>query len=201
MAVNLSSVDSAGTPGAEVRVALSCPACHARELVQAYLPTRLHLAWRKGARCLVCGHRFRVSDVEFAKLRRPTWGEPNETFTDRYTYMLASPMRGSHLAICLAALLLGLSLGGVLAARFDEPLFIAVFFPVVCLGWWFGRWLRPPVERIGGKCPQCRYDLRGLTRGVCPECGTPFEPSSAAAEGPASEGRQARNSTASAGAR
>jgi predicted amidophosphoribosyltransferase len=25
-------------------------------------------------------------------------------------------------------------------------------------------------------CPNCRYDLRATTTGICPECGTPFDP-------------------------
>ncbi|MGB2987893.1 MAG: hypothetical protein WBE26_18650 [Phycisphaerae bacterium] len=151
-----------------------CPACGARELVQAYVPTSFRLAYRKGARCLVCGERFPVSDKVFANLRQPVLGEPNEIYADRYRYMLASHMRPLHIVICLGGLFVGLTFGGVLAARFDEPMLMAVFFPITCLGWWFGRWLQPPAERIPGKCPKCRYDLRGLTGSRCPECGTSF---------------------------
>ena len=143
-------------------------------MVQAYVTTSFGLTWRKGARCPVCGDRFPVSDKVFANLRRAALGEPYETYSDRYRYMLASHMRALHVAICLGGLLVGLWLGGVLAMRFDEPILMVVFFPITCLAWWFGKWLRPSPERIPGKCATCRYDLRGLTDGRCPECGRSF---------------------------
>lgn len=33
-----------------------------------------------------------------------------------------------------------------------------------------------PTDVVGARCPRCDYDLRGLTRNICPECGTPFDP-------------------------
>ena len=35
--------------------------------------------------------------------------------------------------------------------------------------WWTDRKVPP------GHCIHCRYDLRGLDGGVCPECGNPTE--------------------------
>lgn len=34
---------------------------------------------------------------------------------------------------------------------------------------------RPWVHRVPPECPQCGYNLTGLTSGVCPECGTPVQ--------------------------
>jgi len=42
------------------------------------------------------------------------------------------------------------------------------------------RWLKrkcaqAPIPRIGLHCPNCGYELTGLTTRVCPECGRPFD--------------------------
>jgi len=31
-------------------------------------------------------------------------------------------------------------------------------------------------EREKGLCPNCKYDIRGNTSGICPECGNPVDP-------------------------
>lgn len=36
------------------------------------------------------------------------------------------------------------------------------------------RHFSQPPEREPGHCPNCGYDLRGLTKDRCPECGEPF---------------------------
>jgi len=177
MTLKSNSDDTLPSLGANGVVGLRCPACQASELVQAYVAAGLDLRWRKGARCLVCGERFPVSNREFAGLREPAFGEPNETYIDRYMYMLRTHMRALHVAVCLCALLVGLAVGGVMVARFDEPMLIVVFVPIMCFGWWLGRWLQPPMEVIPGKCPTCQYDLRGLKVTRCPECGHPFSAS------------------------
>jgi len=171
MTLKPNSVDTKGAMARSNSFSVSCPVCEARELVQAYVATSFWHGCRKGARCVACGERFPVGDEVFAKLRQPVLGEPNETYMDKYRYMLATHMRPLHTAVCLAGLFVGLGLGGVLATRFDEPMLMVVFFPITCVGWWFGRWLRPPTEHIPGKCPTCRYDLRGLKENRCPECG------------------------------
>lgn len=145
-------------------------------MARAYTSARLGFVRRKSARCLVCGNRFPVSDSAFSTLRRPVLGEPYETYSDRYRYMLSTPMSRLHTAITLSGLLGGLALGIVLANRLDQVALVAVFFPVTCLAWWLGRFLQPPLERIPGKCPKCRYDLRKLKDNRCPECGTKFAP-------------------------
>jgi rubrerythrin len=33
-----------------------------------------------------------------------------------------------------------------------------------------------PIPDMGWHCPKCDYPLRGLPRHLCPECGTPFDP-------------------------
>lgn len=153
---------------------ISCPACRANELVQAYVWTMSHVSFAKGARCLVCRKRFPVSEKEFEALRQPVLGEPYQTFWDRYTYMKTTHMRGLHIVICFSGLLLGLAAGAILVNQFDEPLLVVIFFPITCAAWWFGRWVRPLGEQIPGKCPACHYDLRGCTGSRCPECGTPL---------------------------
>lgn len=37
--------------------------------------------------------------------------------------------------------------------------------------WWAAR------EEVGGSCPKCGYDLRGLPEPRCPECGAAVDPS------------------------
>ena len=51
-----------------------------------------------------------------------------------------------------------------------ERLLIAL--PTVSL-WYTDRRAKP------WQCPKCRYDLRGLDGGVCPECGHELKPSNA----------------------
>jgi hypothetical protein len=155
---------------------IPCPGCGERELVQAYVTTSLAFTRREGARCLVCGKRFIVSKEVFAGIRQPVLGEPYETLSDKYRYMGSLPMGRLHVAICLGGLMIGVMLGVMLGERFDQPALVAVFFPVTCLAWWFGRWLCPPSERVPGKCPTCRYDLRGSMGNMCPECGTSILP-------------------------
>jgi hypothetical protein len=40
----------------------------------------------------------------------------------------------------------------------------------------FLRWVRNKLARQEGHCSFCGYDLRGLKRRRCPECGVPFDP-------------------------
>ena len=54
-------------------------------------------------------------------------------------------------------------------------LFIPLWLPLLLIAaptawlWWIDGRPKP------WQCPKCRYDLRGLDGGVCPECGTPIE--------------------------
>ena len=58
---------------------------------------------------------------------------------------------------------------------------------VVFAFWYFGD--RPGLirqrRRAHGQCEHCGYDLRGNVTAVCPECGSPFEPSARATAEPA----------------
>ena len=59
------------------------------------------------------------------------------------------------------------------AMLYDFGLFAALPCGLLCAAVWLrGRYqpIYPP-----GRCAVCGYDLRGLDRARCPECGTPFE--------------------------
>jgi hypothetical protein len=59
------------------------------------------------------------------------------------------------------------------AMLYDFGLFAALPCGMLCAAVWLrGRYqpIYPP-----GQCAACGYDLRGLDRARCPECGTPFE--------------------------
>lgn len=156
------------------RAPVGCPNCGEREVVQARVLRGILLTERKAGRCVVCGHRFTVSAADFANLRKPTLGEPYESWGDVYSYMGRFPMQGLQVVTCVAGLMVGLIFGGWLVARFGEPVLIVSFVPFTFLGWWLGWWLRPVHESPPGKCATCGYDLRGLTVSRCPECGASF---------------------------
>ena len=48
----------------------------------------------------------------------------------------------------------------------------ALWFGLLTLGLWGWRSIRGTNRRLQGACVKCGYDLRGVTGGVCPECGT-----------------------------
>lgn len=161
---------------AEPDTPIACRACGASELVRAYLGSNVGSSSRKGARCLVCGHRFAVDDSEFADLRPAALGEPHENLADKYKYLLRLKMSKLHALVCVAGAVFGVVLAVRMVIRFDQPLFGFIFLPITWAAWWIGRWLSPPIERIPGKCPECRYDLRKLPSNRCPECGRILDP-------------------------
>ncbi|MCH8270015.1 MAG: hypothetical protein IH985_02230 [Planctomycetes bacterium] len=62
--------------------------------------------------------------------------------------------------------------GGLIMA--SREISIPLWFPLLLLAaptawlWYTDRRAKP------WQCPKCRYDLRGLDGGVCPECGKPL---------------------------
>jgi len=148
-----------------------CPQCGHHNLVRARIRVLRGIGFARGAICVTCGHRFRVSRAVFSNLRLATPGEPFVTVTDLYDYMYHVRMTWVHIVICCIASALGLLLGVWLGIVWNQWLGGLVFLPVLGLGWWFGHWLSPPKRTIPGHCSRCLYNLRGVTGGRCPECG------------------------------
>ncbi len=172
MSAESDSIECQSAPAAGDGPRYLCPDCGGDELVKAQVDSHLYFVRSDGARCLTCGHRFRVPKEVHAALRRPVLGEPHETLLDKRTYMGHTPMRRVHAMICVCGFVVGMTIGALVGVRFDVPYLTVVIMLAITFGaWWFGRWLQPPVERIPGKCPKCRYDLRGTTADRCPECG------------------------------
>jgi predicted RNA-binding Zn-ribbon protein involved in translation (DUF1610 family) len=55
--------------------------------------------------------------------------------------------------------------------QLGTPMWILVVSSAVVAAW--GLW--PRRVRMIGRCGYCGYDLKGLQKGVCPECGAPLD--------------------------
>ena len=88
--------------------AMCCPECGNAELVQAMLDG--WFSGGPGARCLVCGHRFRVSGETYDQLRHPQVGEPFQRYSDFRSLFMRTPLTAAQ----LIGAILGLIVAGLL---------------------------------------------------------------------------------------
>ena len=68
-------------------------------------------------------------------------------------------------------------MGGLIRAsrQMSIPLWLPLLLIAAPTAWLWYTDRRPKPWQ----CPKCRYDLRGLDGGVCPECGHELKPSNA----------------------
>lgn len=153
----------------------ACPQCGYSDLVRAHVRTCGGIFTRKGARCVTCGHRFRVARMEYEQLRVAEIGEPYGTSSDLDFSIHHLPMTSIQVFTTTIAGIVGLAVGCWAAMAWDNSLLGLLFVPILYSGWWVGRILSRPTRRVPGRCRKCQYSLRGLAGGKCPECGTKFE--------------------------
>ena len=142
---------------------LSCPNCKSDELVRIK-PYPLLIWTKRKARCLVCGNRFAVTLQHYTALRDFALGEQHELISDKISYMFHKPMTAGQLVV----LVCGILIFGTIAIYYGCNL---ILYTAIPLCWWIGRIFYPPIEKVPGKCPKCRYDMRGATTDRCSECG------------------------------
>ncbi len=162
---------------------MRCPRCGYPDLVRARVRTLGGIVLKPGARCVTCGYRFHVSRTVFKKLRYAALAEPYGTVDDLDDYMHHFPLTRTQIVTCSIAALLGLVVGVWLANIWDSLLVGWIFFPILYCGWWLGRWISPASRIVPGRCPKCLYNLRGIGRSRCPECGTTIDLEQARDEG------------------
>jgi predicted RNA-binding Zn-ribbon protein involved in translation (DUF1610 family) len=153
------------------RTELYCPRCSKADLVRTKIKGHYGVVVYRGARCLVCGSRFRVSRDEYSRLPIGYPGLPFEKPADLGFYMLNVHMTAPQKMFTAVSVVVGFVVAFWFVVRWSEPLFGLVIIPIILLSWWLGYWIHRPPRVIPNHCTRCGYYLHGISSNRCPECG------------------------------
>lgn len=86
-------------------------------------------------------------------------------------------LRHTRLAISLPIVFAGTMFAGVLASQLILGAAVVALMAEMALCTVAWRWLQDPdCVPHRGRCTSCGYDITGLTRSICPECGADLPP-------------------------